>query len=99
MENITKKVQQQEKQTGRRKRSRENQINVKLSDDLYARLKAAAELQRHTPAKLARILVEWALPFYEHVQSVATLHKFDFEQAQRKCPEAFGNSQTGGKLK
>lgn len=56
-----------------RKRDQRRQINVKLSENVHTRLRTACEIQEHTEAKLARILIEWALPFYERTRSVEAL--------------------------
>ena len=54
-------------------KKKQKQINVKLSEDLYDRLRAASDIQEHTTAQLGRILIEWALPFYERARSVEAL--------------------------
>lgn len=53
---------------------RERQVGMKLGPDLYARLSAASQIQQHRDGQLARILVEWALPFYEQARSVEGLN-------------------------
>jgi hypothetical protein len=49
------------------------QINVKFDDDFRERFLAACEIQQHREGQLARILIEWALPFYERARSVEAL--------------------------
>lgn len=49
------------------------QISVTLSPELYARLRSACEIQEHSDGQLGRILIEWALPFYEKARSVEAL--------------------------
>ena len=61
------------KQTNEKDKKKQRQISVKLSEDLYARLRAAADIQEHTAGQLGRILIEWALPFYEKSRSVEAL--------------------------
>ena len=51
------------------------QINVKMEDELRARFVEACEIQQHREGQLARILIEWALPFYERARSVEALRK------------------------
>lgn len=48
-------------------------ISVTLSRDLYVRFRTACEMQEHSDGQLARILIEWALPFYERARSVEAL--------------------------
>lgn len=55
------------------KSSKRKQISVTLSMDLYARFRIACEMQEHSDGQLARILIEWALPFYERARSVEAL--------------------------
>lgn len=50
------------------------QIGVKIEADLYARLAKACEIQEHRDGQLARILIEWALPYYEKARSVEALN-------------------------
>jgi hypothetical protein len=50
------------------------QIGVKIESDLYARLIKACEIQQHREGQLARILIEWALPYYERARSVEALN-------------------------
>ena len=57
----------------KRKRDNRNQVNVKLTDEVHARLREASQIQEHAEAQLARILIEWALPFYERARSVEAL--------------------------
>jgi hypothetical protein len=49
------------------------QIGVKIESDLYARLIKACEIQQHREGQLVRILIEWALPYYERARSVEAL--------------------------
>jgi hypothetical protein len=46
------------------------QVGVKIEPELYARLTKACEIQQHREGQLARILIEWALPYYERARSV-----------------------------
>lgn len=50
-----------------------NQVSVKFEPDFYERLKRACEIQQHRDGQLVRILVEWALPYYETARSVEAL--------------------------
>lgn len=54
---------------------KQNQINVKLDAELYERFRAACEIQQHDNGQLARILIDFALPFYERARSVEALNK------------------------
>lgn len=49
------------------------QVNVHFDSTYYARLQEAASIQQHSYGQLCRILVEWALPFYEKARSVESL--------------------------
>lgn len=49
------------------------QISVTLSEEVHTRFGVACEIQEHTEGQLARILIEWALPFYERTRSVEAL--------------------------
>lgn len=62
---------QQEKPN--RKNLKRRQVSVTMADDLYARFRSACEIQEHAEGQLARILIEWALPFYERARSVEAL--------------------------
>ena len=53
------------------------QIGVKIEADLYARLIKACEIQQHREGQLARILIEWALPYYERTRSVESLSEIE----------------------
>lgn len=61
------------KQVHRESKKREAQVNVRLTPEFYARLRKACALQEHKEGQLIRILVEWALPFYEQSESVKGL--------------------------
>jgi hypothetical protein len=50
-----------------------NQVSVKFEAEFYERLKRACEIQQHRDGQLVRILVEWALPYYESARSVEAL--------------------------
>jgi len=50
-----------------------SQVSVKFEADFYDRLKRACEIQQHRDGQLVRILVEWALPYYETARSVEAL--------------------------
>lgn len=62
---------QQEKPN--RKNLTRRQVSVTMAVDLYARFRSACEIQEHAEGQLARILIEWALPFYERARSVEAL--------------------------
>lgn len=49
------------------------QISVTLGAELHVRFKEACEIQEHAEGQLARILIEWSLPFYERTRSVEAL--------------------------
>lgn len=68
-----------------------HQINVHLSEDLHAKLRAACSIQKHREGQLAHILIAWALPFYEGLRSVETLQKLNYQHAVTKCPDLLGN--------
>jgi hypothetical protein len=53
------------------------QITVKLEAELHQRLIQACGIQQHREGQLARILIDWALPFYEQARSVEQLHELD----------------------
>jgi hypothetical protein len=53
------------------------QIGVKLEPELYSRLEKACEIQLHRDGQLARILIEWALPYYEKARSVEALNAIE----------------------
>ena len=55
------------------KKSKNKQVTVTQPADLYARLRSACQIQKHSDGQLIRILVEWALPFYEQTRSVELL--------------------------
>lgn len=57
----------------KKKGAKGRQISVTLSTDVYERLRSACEIQKHSDGQLARILIEWALPFYERARSVEVL--------------------------
>lgn len=50
------------------------QITVKMQPELYGRFEKACDIQQHRDGQLARILIEWALPFYERARSVEDLN-------------------------
>lgn len=54
------------------------QVSVRFDEEFYERLQAACQLQEHAEGQLARILVEWALPFYELTKSVKKLREIAF---------------------
>lgn len=60
-------------QRGSEKGPKRRQISVTLSEEVHARFWGACEIQEHTEGQLARILIEWALPFYERTRSVESL--------------------------
>lgn len=60
-------------QKGNEKSHKRKHISVTLSMDLYARFRTACEMQEHSDGQLARILIEWSLPFYERARSVEAL--------------------------
>lgn len=66
--NTKAQLQKQAKQNPQRK-----QISVTLSTELRVRFREACEIQEHGEGQLARILIEWALPFYERTRSVEAL--------------------------
>jgi hypothetical protein len=51
------------------------QVGVRLEPELRERLSKACEIQQHREGQLARILIEWALPYYEEARSVEALRK------------------------
>ena len=51
------------------------QISVNVNDALHARIHAACAIQDHAEGQLCRILIEWALPFYEKARSVEVLKR------------------------
>jgi hypothetical protein len=59
-----------------KKRKTYDQISVKLSPKLHARLQTACEIQQHKEGQLCRILIEWSLPFYQLCRSVERLQMF-----------------------
>jgi hypothetical protein len=44
-----------------------------IDPTLVERLRRACAFQEHSEEQLVRILIEWALPYYESVRSVETL--------------------------
>ena len=50
------------------------QVSAKFEQVFYERLKRACEIQQHRDGQLVRILVEWALPYYERARSVEALY-------------------------
>ena len=76
-----------------KQREKRSQVGVKLTSELHARLRKACKLQGHREGQLAYILLEWALPFYEHLQSVQTLRRLNFAHAKTQCPDIFNSSQ------
>lgn len=46
------------------------QVNVRIDDETYERLRIASEIQGHTEGQLCRLLIELALPLYERVRSL-----------------------------
>jgi hypothetical protein len=62
---------------GTAKSKKLSQVSMKLEDAFYARLKSACGIQKHSDAQLARILIEWALPYYERARSVEALQAAD----------------------
>lgn len=61
----------------RQKSNSDRQITVKVSTELHDRLVLACGYQEHREGQLARILIEWALPFYEKARSVERLPASD----------------------
>ena len=53
--------------------AKSKQVNVHFQMAFFERLSAAAHIQQHAEGQLVRILVEWALPFYERTRSVEVL--------------------------
>lgn len=72
MENKGNRVKRMTTKRGKDKKKREAQVNVRLTPEFYKRLQKACELNEHKEGQLCRILIEWALPFYERTESVKT---------------------------
>lgn len=57
----------------RKNNPQRKQISVTLPADVRVRFRTACEIQEHAEGQLGRILIEWALPFYERTRSVEAL--------------------------
>ena len=68
-------------------------LSVRISGKLHVRLRAAAHIQKHSESRLASILIEWALPFYEALRWIETLLTLNYQYAVSKCPELLGKGE------
>lgn len=53
---------------------KDKKVGLNLDPALYVRLARACSFQQHRDGQLARILVEWALPYYEQARGVDALN-------------------------
>jgi hypothetical protein len=58
-------------------------VSAELHPETYKRLQRASEIQQHEDGQLERILIEWALPFYEQARSVEILYALDVRPGRK----------------
>ena len=75
---------------------KDKQINVKMEGYFQERFEDACKIQHHSRGQLARILIEWARPFYEHARSVEALYakSGDVRRAVEIEREAYERAKT-----
>ena len=58
-------------------------VSAELDPETYKRLQRASEINQHDDGQLERILIEWALPFYEQARSVEILHAMEVRPGRK----------------
>jgi hypothetical protein len=61
-----------------------HEVSAKFDHELFELLNRACSIQQHRRGQLVRILVEWALPYYEKARSVEALHATELRLPKRK---------------
>jgi hypothetical protein len=58
-------------------------VCTQLDPGMYERLERACDIQQHSDGQLERILLEWALHYYEKARSVETLYAMDVRPGRK----------------